>query len=356
MNYNLSFEFSDKNELDQLMTNSLNLNKINSNINEKSTNDDEILLTETQRFTLFPIKYPKIWESYKKQLASFWTVEEIDFSKDHDHWVNLKEEERTFIKMILAFFAGADGIVNLNLMENFTKEVKILEAQMVYGFQCSMESIHSETYSLMIDTLIRDSDEKHRLFNAIETIPCINKKAYWALNWITNAQTESFARRLIGFAIVEGIFFSGAFCAIYWLKQRNLMPGLTKSNEFIARDEGMHTEFAILLYSMLKNKLKQNEVHSMIREAVDIEKEFIIESLECKLIGMNSVLMAQYIEYVADRLCVSLGYTKIYNVSNPFDFMNFIGMESRSNFFEERTSTYQKATFGSSVMNYSEDF
>lgn len=319
--------------------------------------NEEPLLLETQRFTLFPIKYPEIYDSYKKQLSSFWTVDEIDFSKDIEHWdEKLNENERTFIKMILAFFAGADGIVNLNLMENFTKEVKILEAQMAYGFQCTMESIHSETYSLMIETFIKDTEEKNKLFNAIETIPCIKKKADWALKWINKSSIENFAKRLIAFAIVEGIFFSGAFCAIYWLKQRNLMPGLTKSNEFIARDEGMHTQFAILLYSMLNNKLNQEEIHNMIIEAVIIEKEFIIDSLSCKLIGMNAILMSQYIEYIADRLCISLNYNKIYNVSNPFDFMNFIGMESRSNFFDERTSTYQKANFGSSIIAYNEDF
>jgi ribonucleoside-diphosphate reductase beta chain len=318
---------------------------------------DEPLLTETQRFTLFPIKYPTIYDTYKKQLASFWTVEEIDFSKDAEHWSDkLNDNERKFIKMILAFFAGADGIVNLNLMENFSKEVKILEAQMVYNVQCMIESIHSETYSLMIDTLIKDNEEKNLLFNAIETIPCIQQKAEWALKWFNNAKTVEFSKRLLGFAIVEGIFFSGAFCAIYWLKQRGLMHGLTKSNEFIARDEGMHCEFAILLYSMLKNKLDECEVHNIITEAVYIEKEFIINSLDCKLIGMNADLMSQYIEYVADRLCVSLKYSKIYYSKNPFEFMNLIGMESRSNFFDERTSTYQKSSFGSTVINYSDDF
>jgi ribonucleoside-diphosphate reductase beta chain len=315
----------------------------------------EPLLTEEQRFTIFPIKYPEIWREYKKQVSSFWTPEEIDFSKDLLDWDNkLKEEERYFIKMILAFFAGADGIVNLNLMKNFVDDVKILEAQMTYGFQCSMESIHSETYSLMIDTYIKDQEEKLRLFNAIETIPCIKKKADWALKWIFNG--ESFSKRLIAFCIVEGIFFSGAFCAIYWLKQRSLLPGLTKSNEFIARDEGMHTEFGILLYSMINNKLDEKYIHDMFKDAVEIEKEFIIESISCKMIGMNVELMTEYIEYVADRLLNSLGYNKIYNKNNPFTFMNFIGMESRSNFFEERTSTYQKANLGSNKVEYDEDF
>jgi len=315
----------------------------------------EPLLTEEQRFTIFPIKYPEIWREYKKQVSSFWTPEEIDFSKDLTDWDNkLKEEERNFIKMILAFFAGADGIVNLNLMKNFVNDVKILEAQMTYGFQCSMESIHSETYSLMIDTYIKDQDEKLKLFNAIETIPCIKKKADWALKWVFNK--ESFSKRLIAFCIVEGIFFSGAFCAIYWLKQRSLLPGLSKSNEFIARDEGMHTDFGILLYLMLINKLDQDYVHEMCKVAVEIEKEFINDSISCKMIGMNIELMSDYIEYVADRLLISLGYDKIYNKHNPFTFMNFIGMESRSNFFEERTSTYQKANLGSNKVEYDEDF
>jgi len=316
---------------------------------------NEPLLTEEQRFTIFPIKYPEIWREYKKQISSFWTPEEIDFSKDLLDWDNkLKEEERNFIKMILAFFAGADGIVNLNLMKNFVEDVKILEAQMVYGFQCSMESIHSETYSLMIDTYIKDQDEKLKLFNAIETIPCIKKKADWALKWVFSG--ESFNKRLVAFCIVEGLFFSGAFCAIYWLKQRSLLPGLTKSNEFIARDEGMHTEFGILLYSMLNKKLDEKYIHDMFKEAVEIEKEFINESISCKMIGMNVELMTEYIEYVADRLLNSLGYNKIYNKNNPFTFMNFIGMESRSNFFEERTSTYQKANLGSNKVEYDEDF
>lgn len=315
----------------------------------------EPLLTEEQRFTIFPIKYPEIWKEYKKQVASFWTPEEIDFSKDLLDWNNkLKEEERHFVKMILAFFAGADGIVNLNLMKNFVEEVKILEAQMAYGFQCSMESIHSETYSLMIDTYIKDQEEKLKLFNAIETIPCIKKKADWALKWVFN--DDLFSKRLIAFCIVEGVFFSGAFCAIYWLKQRNLLPGLTKSNEFIARDEGMHVEFGVLLYNMIENRLDEKLVHNIVKEAVEIEKEFINESISCRMIGMNSELMTEYIEYVTDRLLISLGYNKLYNKTNPFTFMNFIGMESRSNFFEERTSTYQKANFGSNELNYDEEF
>lgn len=311
----------------------------------EETKYDEPLLTEEQRYTLHPIKYPKIWEMYQKQLACFWIATEIDFSKDRTDWKNkLNVNERYFIKNILAFFAGSDGIVGVNILNNFSKEVKILEAQFTYNFQGTMESIHSQVYSLMIDTYIEDANEKHKLFNAIHTIPCVSKKASWALKW-TNQESNnlSFAKRLLAFAIVEGLFFSGAFCSIYWIKEKGLLPGLTKSNEFIARDERLHTEFAILLYSMLKNKLDEKTVFSMIDEAVKIETEFITESLPVKLIGMNNDLMTQYIKYVADYLLVSLGYSKKYDVKNPFSFMNTIGMESRSNFFDERTSTYQKA-------------
>lgn len=308
----------------------------------------EPLLTETQRYTLHPIKYPKIWDMYKKQQACFWIANEIDFSKDKSDWNNkLSPDERYFIKHILAFFAGSDGIVNVNILDNFSKDVKILEAQMTYNFQGTMESIHSEVYSLMIETYIDDPTDKDLLFNAIHQIPCIKKKADWALKWTTptinNAIDNTFAKRLVAFAIVEGIFFSGAFCSIYWIKEKGILAGLTKSNEFIARDERLHTEFACLLYSMLINKLDTKEIYSMIDEAVQIESEFITESLPVKLIGMNNDLMIKYIKYVADWLLVCLNYDKLYNVSNPFSFMNTIGMESRSNFFDERTSTYQKA-------------
>jgi len=306
----------------------------------------EPLLTEVQRYTLHPIKYPKIWDMYKKQQACFWIATEIDFSKDKSDWINkLSEDERYFIKHILAFFAGSDGIVSINILDNFSKDVKILEAQMTYNFQGTMESIHSEVYSLMIETYIDDHLDKDLLFGAIEKIPCIQKKAEWALKWTkpTITDDKSFAKRLVAFAIVEGLFFSGAFCSIYWIKERGILPGLTKSNEFIARDERLHTEFACLLYSMIHNRLTNDEVYLMIEEAIQIESEFITESLPVKLIGMNNDLMIKYIKYVADWLLVKLNYEKLYNVSNPFSFMNNIGMESRSNFFDERTSTYQKA-------------
>jgi ribonucleotide reductase beta subunit family protein with ferritin-like domain len=318
----------------------------------------ELLLSEEQRFTLFPIKYPKIWDMYKKQLASFWIASEIDFSKDKSDWNKLSDNERHFIKHILAFFAGSDGIVSVNILDNFSKDVKILEAQMTYNFQGTMEAIHSEVYSLMIETYIDNSIEKNILFNAIETIPCIKKKADWALKWIRNNDDKIFAKRLIAFAIVEGLFFSGAFCAIYWIKERNILPGLTKSNEFIARDERLHTEFACLLYSMIQNKISQEEIYLMFDEALEIEIEFITESLPVKLIGMNNILMIEYIKYVADWLLSNLGYEKKYNVQNPFSFMNTIGMESRSNFFDERTSTYQKANSHNNLqqLEANEDF
>ena len=304
--------------------------------------EKEKILTEIQRYTLHPIKYPNIWNAYKTQLACFWIATEIDFSKDKSDWDNkLSENERYFLKHILAFFAGSDGIVGLNILNNFTKEVKILEAQITYNFQGTMEGIHSEVYSIMIDTYIDNEDEKHKLFNAIETIPCIKKKAEWGLKWAN--PVESFAKRLFAFIIVEGLFFSGSFCSIYWIKERGILSGLTKSNEFIARDEGLHTEFGILLYNMLTNKLDDNIIYEMIEEAIDIEIEFITESLPVKLIGMNNDLMIQYIKYIADWILSSLNYKKKYNISNPFSFMNTIGMQSRSNFFDERTSTYQNA-------------
>lgn len=317
---------------------------------------DELLLSEIQRYTLHPIKYPAIWKLYEIQVANFWTAGEIDFSKDKTDWDNLSQKEKYFIKHILAFFAGSDGIVGLNIMDNFTKDIKILEAQMAYTFQAAMESIHSQVYSLMIETYIDNREEKQRLFNAIELIPCVKQKAEWALKW--TSKNEPYSKRLIGFAIVEGLFFSGSFCSIYWLKERGILHGLTKSNEFIARDEGLHTEFACLLYSMIKNKLSYDVVSKMISEAVDIEIEFITESLPVKLIGMNTELMTEYIKYIADWLLVKLGYPKLYDMRNPFSFMNTIGMESRSNFFDERASTYQKAhVFESSTrLELSEDF
>jgi len=319
---------------------------------------EPLLDPSEQRFTLFPIKHRDIWDSYKKQQASFWTAEELDLSKDRNDWDNkLNEDERYFIKHILAFFAGSDGIVNLNILERFTTDVKVLEAQVVYAYQAYIENVHSETYSLLIDTYIENTDEKNRLFNAIEKIPCITKKAEWALKWIKC--DELFSKRLIAFAVVEGIFFSGAFCSIYWLKTRGLMPGLTSSNEFIARDEGSHTEFACLLYSKIVNRLDEEIVHGIVKDAVEIEKEFINDSLPCRLIGMNADQMKTYIEYVADRLLNQLGYSKIYNSTNPFDFMEKIGMEGKSNFFENRPTQYQKAGVlnkSKGDFSYSEDF
>jgi ribonucleotide reductase beta subunit family protein with ferritin-like domain len=325
---------------------------------ETKNNYEPLLDPKEQRFTLFPIRHQDIWKSYKEQQASFWTAEEIDLSKDRIDWDNkLNKDEKHFIKHILAFFAGSDGIVNMNLLERFTSDVQVLEAQITYTYQAMMESIHSEVYSLLIDTYIDNPAEKDQLFNAIETIPCIKKKADWALKWIKS--DERFSKRLIAFAIVEGIFFSGAFCSIYWLKTRGLMNGLCISNEFIARDEGSHCSFACLLYSKILNRIDENEVKQIVKDAVDIEKEFIIESLPCRLIGMNSELMSQYIEFVADRLLNQLGYSKMYKTVNPFDFMDKICMEGKQNFFEQRPSQYRNASIGNKTSNdytYSEDF
>ena len=300
----------------------------------------EPLLTENKnRYVMFPIEHADIWKSYKQQMDCFWRTEEIDLSKDMAHWETLTNKEKYFIKMILAFFAASDGIVIENLGQRFMSEVQISEARAAYGFQLMMENIHSETYSLLIDTYIKDREEKHKMFHAIENFPCIKKKADWAIKWI-NDKRSSFATRLIAFAVVEGIFFSGAFCSIYWLKKRGLMPGLTFSNELISRDEGMHTDFAILLFSKLEKKPSKKKVLSLIKEAVEIEKEFICEALPCKLIGMNSTLMSQYIEFVADRLIVQLGYEKVYKTANPFDFMEMISLEGKTNFFEKRVGEY----------------
>ena len=273
----------------------------------------ELLLTpHTNRFVLFPIQHNDIWKMYKKQMALFWTTEEIDFEKDLTDWKKLKEEEQYFVKNVLAFFAGSDGIVLENLAENFMNEIEIPEVRCFYGFQIAMENIHSETYSLMIDTYIKDESEKDKLLNAITEIPCVKKKADWALKWL-NDKNSSFAIRLVAFAIIEGVFFSGSFCAIFWLKKRGLMPGLTFSNELMSRDEGLHTDFAVLLYSKIIEKVDTETIHEIMTEAVSIEKEFIVESLPCNLIGMNSTLMEQYIEFVADRLLRQLGYEKIWN-------------------------------------------
>ena len=304
--------------------------------------DKEILTSdEEKRFVIFPIKHEPFWKMYKKAQANFWTAEELDLTKDISDYNNLSNDEKHFLNSILAFFAASDGIVNENLVERFCREVKILEATFFYGFQIAMENIHSETYSLLIDTYIKDFTLKNKLLNAIETIPSVKKKADWALKWISDK--SEFNKRVIAFACVEGIFFSGAFCSIFWLKKRGLMPGLCHSNELISRDEGMHTEFAVLMHHSLNNKCPGEEIYQIIKEAVDIEKEFITESLPCKLIGMNNDLMAQYIEYVSDRLLVTLGLKKIYNVPNPFDWMETISIQGKTNFFEKRVGEYSNA-------------
>lgn len=330
-----------------------------TNVSSIANDHGEEILTETKnRYVIYPIKYDAIWKMYKLAEGSFWTAEEIDLGKDMDDWNRLTDNERHFIKNILGFFAGSDGIVNENLSSRFMNEVMIPEAKCFYGFQIAIENIHSETYSLLIDTYIKDQEEKTHLLNATNTIPCVKQKADWANKWIVS-KDDSFAHRLVAFAAVEGIFFSGAFCAIFWIKERGIMPGLTFSNELISRDEGLHTEFAILLYSMLSNKLTQSEIHTIIKEAVAIEKEFITDSIPCHLLGMNANLMSQYIEYVADRLVVQLGYEKIYNSHNPFDFMDRIGLNLKSNFFETRNAEYTKANVGKTdVYNFSldEDF
>ncbi|BGP54846.1 hypothetical protein JCM8202_003352 [Rhodotorula sphaerocarpa] len=305
--------------------------------------DEPILRENGRRFVLFPIQYHEIWGQYKRAEASFWTAEEMDLSKDMNHWdTKLKEDEKFFIKHVLAFFAASDGIVNENLVERFAGEVQIAEARCFYGFQIMMENIHSEVYSLLIDTYVREPEERDKLFNAIETIPCIKKKADWAMTWISD-ERSIFGERLVAFAAVEGIFFSGSFASIFWLKKRGLMPGLTFSNELISRDEGLHTDFACLLFSHLERRPHPDTVERIIREAVEIEQEFLTDALPVKLIGMNSDLMCQYIEFVADRLLVALGNEKIYKSTNPFDFMDMISMEGKTNFFEKRVSDYQKA-------------
>ncbi len=304
---------------------------------------EPILEDNKDRFVLFPIKYPEIWKAYKKAESSFWTNEEIDYSKDRYDWdTKLSNNERYFIKHILAFFAGSDGIVLENINLNFANEIQIPESRCWYGFQAAIENIHSEVYSTLIDKYVDDNTEKTKLFSAIQTIPCIQKKAEWAMKWM-NQKNATFHERIVAFSIVEGVFFSGAFCAIYWLKKRGLMPGLTFSNELISRDEGMHTDFAVLIYSMLNNKLNKERVYEIIKDAVDIEKEFINNAIPCAMIGMNATLMSQYIEFVADRLLVQLGYNKLYNSDNPFDFMQLISMEGKTNFFEKRVSEYSLA-------------
>ena len=319
-------------------------------------NLEPLLAPDDNRFVMFPIHHQDIWKMYKKQVDCFWRAEEIDLSKDLTHWEGLNKDEQTFISMILAFFAASDGIVLENLAQRFMSDVQVSEARAFYGFQIAMENIHSQVYSLLIETYINDKEEKHKLFNAIEHFPCIKKKSDWAQKWIHDNRS-SFATRLVAFACVEGIFFSGAFCSIYWLKKRGLMPGLTFSNELISRDEALHCEFAVLLYSKLVRQLPVAKIHDIIKEAVDIEIEFICDALPCKLIGMNADLMTQYIKFVADRLVVQLGYKKIYNVSNPFDFMELISLEGKTNFFERKVAEYSLANKQTeNAFEISEDF
>nr|XP_022899902.1 ribonucleoside-diphosphate reductase subunit M2 isoform X1 [Onthophagus taurus]XP_022899903.1 ribonucleoside-diphosphate reductase subunit M2 isoform X2 [Onthophagus taurus] len=303
---------------------------------------EPLLRDNPRRFVVFPIEYPDIWAKYKQAEASFWTTEEVDLSKDLNHWQTLTDNERHFISHVLAFFAASDGIVNENLVERFSQEVQVTEARCFYGFQIAIENIHSEMYSMLIETYISDPKQKEFLFNAIETLPCVKKKADWALNWISS-KNATFGERLVAFAAVEGIFFSGSFAAIFWLKKRGLMPGLTFSNELISRDEGLHYEFACLLFTYLIQKPSKERITSIIRDAVEIEQEFLTDALPVSLIGMNCNLMSQYIEFVADRLLTELGCEKLYNSTNPFDFMNLISDDGRTNFFEKKVGEYQKA-------------
>ena len=318
----------------------------------KDNDTDEFLLQKnSNRFVLFPIEHNDIYQLYKKAESSFWTVNEIDLSKDSNDWEKLSDDEKNFIKNIIGFFAGSDGIIMENLAVRFMNDIQIPEARAFYSYQIFNESIHSETYSLLIDTYIKDIDEKNKIFNSIENIPSVLKKAKWAYKWIEDNQV-SFATRLVAFSIVEGIFFSGSFCAIYWLKKRGLMPGLTFSNELISKDEGMHTEFACLLYSKIKNKLSQEIIYEIFKEAVEIEKEFIIDSIPCAMIGMNADLMKKYIEFVSDRLLLQLGYNKLYNTENPFDFMELISLRPKSNFFELKVGEYAKSNISADNTNF----
>jgi ribonucleoside-diphosphate reductase subunit M2 len=318
---------------------------------------EPLLAPDDNRFVMFPIKYEDIWDMYQKQVECFWRPEEIDLSKDLISWESLHQDEKYFISMILAFFAASDGIVLENIASRFMNDVQVSEARAFYGFQIAMENIHSHTYSNLIETYIKDKEEKSKLFNAITHFPCIKKKSDWAQKWIHDNRS-SFATRLVAFACVEGIFFSGAFCSIYWLKKRGLMPGLTFSNELISRDEALHCEFAVLLYSKLLKKIDKTRIHEIIKEAVEIEIEFICEALPCKLIGMNSDLMTQYIKFVADRLVVQLGYKKIYGVANPFDFMELISLEGKTNMFERKIAEYSLAnkTQTTDTFELTEDF
>ena len=308
-----------------------------------NTQNEPLLQDNPNRYTLFPIEWNDIWKAYENHKKAFWTAQEIDYTADQADWDTLSEDERYFIEHVLAFFAGSDGIVLENLITNFCNEVQVPDARCFYSFQAMIENIHSEVYSLLIDTFVKDQERKTTIFNAIETIPCVARKAEWALKWINN--TNSFAERLVAFAVVEGVFFSGSFCAIFWLKNRGIMVNaLGKSNELISRDEGLHTDFAVLLYSHLENKLSQEKIEEIVTEAVEIEINFICESLPCRLIGMNSVLMSQYIKFVADRIVMQLGYTKIYNSQNPFPFMENMNLDGKTNFFEQRVTEYQIAS------------
>lgn len=319
---------------------------------------EDLLVPENSRFTVFPIKYPEIWEMYKKMQAAFWTAEEIDWSKDKHDFKKLNDNEQRFIKYVLAFFSASDTIVNINLGERLSQEVQPLEAKITYQFQMMIENIHSEVYALQIDNIIEDKNEKEIILNAIETVPCIKAKTDWMLKWVKS--TDDFATRIVAQAIAEGLFFSGSFCAIFWLKQKNIMPGLISSNELIARDEGMHCDYSIMLYHMLKNKLTQDKVHEMFKEAINTEKIFICDSLPCSLLGMNSDLMEQYIKFVADQLIVKLGYEKIWNLENPFTWMEALSIEGKTNFFEYRPTQYQRADVLNKTKNnafeISEDF
>lgn len=323
----------------------------------ETLNTEQLLKPDDNRYVMFPIEYDDIWQMYKRQVDCFWRAEEVDLSKDLKDWEKLNEDEKKFIKMVLAFFAASDGVVLENLAVRFMGDVQVSEARAFYGFQVAMENIHSEMYSLLIDTYIQDSNEKTKLLEATQNYDCIAKKANWAKKWL-NDNRSSFGARLVAFAAIEGIFFSSSFASIYWIKKRGLMPGLTFSNELISRDEALHTEFAVLLYSKLQKKLNKKRIYEIIQEAVEIEKEFITESIPCRMIGMNAKLMCQYIEFVADRLVLQLGYDKIYNSTNPFDFMELISIESKVNFFERTNAEYALAnkTVDGDVFEFKADF
>ncbi|MBA42594.1 MAG: ribonucleoside-diphosphate reductase [Magnetococcales bacterium] len=335
------------------------LSSQNNNLNDQEE-EEELLKSDNRRYSIFPIKYQKVWDAYKTQEDNFWKAEEIDFSRDYDDYLKLNKDEQHFVKMILAFFANADGIVNFNLGERFIREIEIMEVQVALRYQMMMEDIHGETYSLMLDSLVKDKKEKAYLLNSIETVPSIKRMADWAFKWIDSS--KKFAYRVVAFAIVEGVFFSGAFAAIYWFKKKHkgMLNGLVKSNEFIARDEGQHTQFSCTMYSMLKNKLSQEEVYQIMDEGVIISQKFVDDAIPVRLIGMNAQMMNDYIEFIADRLLISLGYTKKYNKKNPFKFMETIGMLNKTNFFENRPTDYQDANVKNKskrgLLNITDDF